>query len=59
MFYKKYVVEGRWFGIRLILDVLIELLFEKFFGEIIKKLEKFCRFFVLSGGIGMGYMFFR
>lgn len=57
--HKKYVVEGRRSGTRLISDVPIEPPSEKPPGETTKKLEKFRRPSALSGGTGMGYMFFR
>lgn len=57
--HKKYVVEGRRSGTRLISDVPIEPPSEKPPEETTKKLEKFRRPSALSGGTGMGYMFFR
>lgn len=57
--HKKYVVEGRRSGTRLISDVPIEPPSEKPPEETTRKLEKFRRPSALSGGTGMGYMFFR
>lgn len=57
--YKKYVVEGRRSGTKLISDVPIEPPSDKPPTETTRKLEKFRRTSVICGGTGLGHLFYK
>ncbi|XP_061191301.1 uncharacterized protein LOC133199509 isoform X1 [Saccostrea echinata] len=57
--YKKYVVEGRRSGTKLISDVPIEPPSKNPPSETTKRLEKFRRASTMSGGTGMAHLFYK
>ncbi|XP_062594436.1 uncharacterized protein LOC134255872 isoform X1 [Saccostrea cucullata] len=57
--YKKYIVEGRRSGTKLISDVPIEPPSQNPPSETTKRLEKFRRASTMSGGTGMAHLFYK